>query len=115
MGGKPIETDGGTRDVATQSLEAVTLMGLTGDGGIERKAVLIGRERIRDGVGPGETRVLQLQRLVPGLGSEGNAVANGCRSQAVEDFGGLQVEPGLLGIEDERPVTGELGYRLRGP
>ncbi len=36
IGGKPIETDGGTGDVATQSLKAITLMGLTGDGGIER-------------------------------------------------------------------------------
>jgi len=31
----------------------------------------------------------------------------GCRSQAVEAVGGLQVEPGLLGIEDEPPIAGE--------
>ena len=95
------------RDVATQSLEAVTLMGLAGDGGVEREAILIGRERFRGGVRPGEARVLQGQRSAPGFRPEGNAVANGCRSQAVDGVGGLQVEPGLFGIDDEPSVTGE--------
>jgi len=82
-------------------------MGLAGDSGVERETVLIGRERFRDGVGPDEARVLQGQRPAAGSWPEGNAIADGCRSQAVDGVGGLQVEPGLLGIEDEPPILGE--------
>ncbi len=82
-------------------------MGLTGDGGIEREAILIGRECFREGFRSGEARILQNQGSAPGFRPEGNAVADGGRSQAVDGVGGFQVEPGLLGVEDEPPVTGE--------
>ena len=82
-------------------------MGLTGDGGVEREAILFGCECFRGGVGPGEARVLQDQGSAPGFGPEGDAVADGCRSQAVDGVGGLQVEPGLLRIGNEPPIVGE--------
>jgi hypothetical protein len=37
IGGKPLEADGRPRNVATQSLEAVTLMGLTGEAALSEK------------------------------------------------------------------------------
>ena len=82
-------------------------MGLTGDGGIEREAILIGRECFRQNVRLGEARILQHQGSAPGFRPEGNAVANGCRRQAVDGVGGLQVEPGLLRIGNEPPIVGE--------
>ncbi len=82
-------------------------MGLTGNGGIEREAILIGRECFREGVGSGEARVLQGQRPAARFGPEGNAVADGSRRQTVDGAGGFQVEPGLFGVEDEPSVTVE--------
>ena len=46
-------------------------MGLTGDGGIKREAILIGRECFRQNVGLGGTLILQDQGSAPGFRPEG--------------------------------------------
>ena len=42
---QPVEADGGARDVATQALQTLALVRLAGDGGVEREAVPVHRER----------------------------------------------------------------------